>query len=71
MSDIPLYRFLRSLLFPLLSGALMRSGPRQHKPTKVKTVKYIQCQPMHMIMELHNEVKVTLWERDMLLYHIK
>jgi hypothetical protein len=36
MSDIPLYHFLRSLLFPLHSGALVKSGPRQHKPTKVK-----------------------------------
>jgi hypothetical protein len=42
MSDIPLYRFLKSLLFLLRSGALVRSGPRQHKPTEVKIVKYIQ-----------------------------
>jgi hypothetical protein len=71
MSDIPLYRFLRSLLFPLRSGALVKSGPRQHKPTKVKIAKYIQCQPMHMIKELCNKIRVILWERDMPLYYIK
>jgi hypothetical protein len=60
-----------SLLFLLLSGALVELGPRQHKPTKVKIAKYIQCQLMHMIKELHNKVRVTLWERDMPLYYIK
>jgi hypothetical protein len=49
---------------------LVKSSPRQHKPTKVKIAEYIQCQPMHMIKELHNKVRVTLWERDMSLYHI-
>ena len=71
MSDIPLYRFLRSLLFPLRSDALVKSGPKQHKPTKVNIAKYIQCQPMYMIKELCNKIKVILWESDMLLYYIK
>jgi hypothetical protein len=68
--DIPLYHFLRSLLFPLHSDALVKSSPRQHKPTKVKIAKYIQCQPMHMIKELCNKIRVILWERDMPLYYI-
>jgi hypothetical protein len=71
MSDIPLYRFLRYLLFALRSSALVKSGPRQQKPTKVKIAKYIQCQPMHMIKELCNKIRVTLWEKDMLFYYIK
>jgi hypothetical protein len=71
MSDIPLYHFLRSLLFLLRSGALVKSGSRQHKPTKVKIAKYIQCQTMHMIKELCNKIRVILWERDMPLYYIK
>jgi hypothetical protein len=71
MSDIPLYRFLRSMLFLLRFGALAKSGPRQQKPTKVKIAKYIQCQPMHMIKELCNKIRVILWERDIPLYYIK
>jgi hypothetical protein len=71
MSDIPLYRFLMSLLFPLRFGALVKSGRRQQKPTKVKIGKYIQCQPMHMMKELCNKIRVILWERDMPLYYIK
>jgi hypothetical protein len=39
---MPLYHFLGSLLLLLHSSALMRSIPRQHKPTKVKIEKYIQ-----------------------------
>jgi hypothetical protein len=71
MNDIPLYHFLRSLFFLLRSGALVKSDPRQHKPTKEKIAKYIQCQPMHMIKELCNKIRVILWERDMPLYYIK
>jgi hypothetical protein len=71
MDGIPLYLFLRSLLFLLRFGALVKLGPRQNKPTKVKTTKYIQCQPMHMIKELCNKTRVILWERDMSLYYIK
>ena len=69
MSDIPLYRFLRSMLFSLHSSALVKSGPRQHKPTKLKIAKYIQCQPMH-IKDLCNKIRVVLWEMDMPLYYI-
>ena len=71
MSDIPLYCFLRSLLFLLHSGALVESGPRQDKPTKVNIAKYIQCQLMHMIKDLCYKIRVILWERDMSLYYIK
>jgi hypothetical protein len=42
MNNIPYYHFLGSFLLPLRSGALVRSRPRQHKPTKVKIAQYIQ-----------------------------
>jgi hypothetical protein len=71
MSDIPLYLFLRSMLFLLLSSALVKSSPRQHKTAKVKITQYIQCQPMYMIKELCNKIRVILWEMDMSLYYIK
>ena len=45
------------MLFPLRSGALMRSSPIQYKPTEVNIEKCIQCQLMHMIKELHNKVR--------------
>jgi hypothetical protein len=39
---MPHYRFLGCLLLPLRSSALVKSRPRQRKPTKVKIAQCIQ-----------------------------
>jgi hypothetical protein len=44
---------------------------REHKPTKVKATRYTQQEPMYVIKESYNKTRLVLWERNILLYHIK
>jgi hypothetical protein len=44
---------------------------REHKPTKVKAIQHTQQESMYVIKESYNKTRLVLWERNILLYHIK
>jgi hypothetical protein len=70
--NIPYDRFLWSLLFQLRSNALVRSRPSTIQTNRSEdNSTYSTINLKYMIKELYNKVQSTLWERIILLYHIK
>jgi hypothetical protein len=59
-----------SILAPLWCSCDIESA-REHKPTKVKEIQYTQQELMYVIKESYNKTRLVLWERNILLYHIK
>jgi hypothetical protein len=58
------------ILAPLQCSCDIESA-REHKPTKVKATQCTQQELMHVIKESYNKTRLVLWERNILLYHIK